>query len=283
MLDSMSEQERQRQETAANWASRAEVWDEWADRLAKFAEPLNQPLIEAAAVRPGARVLDLASGAGEPAIPLARLVGPAGEVVATDLVPEMMKGARRRARAEGLRNIRFERADMEALPFAEASFDAVTCRIGLMYAPDPLKALQEALRVLKPGGRAAFLVWGPHADNTHFQVCDAVLEHVMGIEPHEGAFSPTRLGDEGRLLGLFRAAGFADAAERSLRFAPRLDPATKFWRSQAALRLGDRLTRMDEAERSKLDDALAAGFERYREGERIAVSVHARLGSGRKG
>lgn len=282
MLASMSEQERQRQETAANWASRAAIWDEWADKLAKFAEPLNQPLIEASGAKPGARVLDLASGAGEPAIPLARLVGPSGEVVATDLVADMLKGARRRAAAEGLANIRFEQADMEALPFPDASFDAATCRIGLMYAPDPLKALGETLRVLKPGGRAAFLVWGPQADNTYFQVCDAVLEHAMGIEPHEGAFGPTRLGDEGRLAGLFRAAGFAEVAERSLRFAPKIDPATKFWRSQAALRLGDRLTSMSEAERAKLDGALAAGFERHREGDRIAISVHARLGSGRK-
>src|SRR5690606_2241998 len=106
------------------------------------AEPLNRPLIEAAQVRSGARVLDLASGAGEPAIPIARAVGPSGEVVATDLVPEMLKGARRRAAEEGLANIRFEQADMEALPFADESFDAVTCRIGLMYAPDPLRALK---------------------------------------------------------------------------------------------------------------------------------------------
>lgn len=278
----MSEHERQRQETAANWATRADTWDQWADRMAKFAEPLNQPLIEAAGIGPGARVLDLASGAGEPAIPIARLVGPSGSVVATDLVPDMMKGARRRAAEEGLTYIRFEQADMEALPFPDDSFDAVTCRIGLMYAPDPAKALREARRVLKPGGRAAFLVWGPHEDNTYFQVCDHVLEHVMGIPAHEGAFSPTRLGDEGRLAGLFKEAGFLDVEERSLRFNPRLDPATKFWRSQAALRLGARLEQMSEAEREKLDAALAEGFERRRDGDRIAVSVHARLGVGRK-
>lgn len=278
----MSEHERQRQETAANWATRADAWDEWADRIAAFAEPLNLPLIEAAAAGPGARVLDLASGAGEPAIPLARIVGPSGEVTATDLVPEMLKGARRRAEAEGLANIRFEQADMEALPFPDDSFDAVTCRIGLMYAPDPARALAEARRVLKPGGRAAFLVWGPQADNTYFQVCDDVLEHVMGIEPHEGAFSPTRLGDEGRLAGLFREAGFREVEERSLRFAPRIDPATRFWRPQAALRLGARLTEMDDAGRARLDDALARRFERHREGDRVAISVHARLGVGRK-
>ena len=101
-----------------------------ADQMADMADRFNQPLIDAIGVAPGHDVLDLASGTGEPALSLARRVGPSGQITATDLVPEMLEGAKRRARAAGLANIRFEAADMERLPFPDSSFDRLTCQIG---------------------------------------------------------------------------------------------------------------------------------------------------------
>ena len=108
--------------------------------------------------------VDLASGPGEPAVTIARLVGPDGGVVATDLVEEMLAGARRRI-ADGVGNLEAQTADMQDLPFADGSFDRVTCRFGIMFAPEPARAFAEVRRVLRPGGKCAFMVWGPRAQH----------------------------------------------------------------------------------------------------------------------
>ena len=121
----------------ADWAGRGRHWDRRADEVADQAARMNAPLIEAADIASGQQVCDIATGAGEPALSVAALVGAEGRVFATDLCPEMMLGARRRAAAQGLRNLTFRTADMLALPDADAAFDRVICRFGLMFCPDP--------------------------------------------------------------------------------------------------------------------------------------------------
>ncbi len=273
----MVDAEQQAGETFDNWRSRSANWNHWADRLEKQQRGLNEPLIEAAQIEAGQTVLDMASGTGEPALSIAAIVGAGGRVTATDLVPEMLAGARRRAAEKGLGNMAFETADMQSLPFADEKFDRVTCRLGLMYVPRPDQALEEVHRVLRPDGRTVFLVWGRHEENYQFIVLDEVLWREMGIEPHEGGFTPTRFGDEGDLPAVFEAAGFRTVEERVLRFQPRIDPSTGFWRAQIALRLGERLEQLGDAERDRLDQAMAQGFERYRDGDRIKLKTTARL------
>jgi len=271
---------KQQQETRDNWSLRAGEWNQQADHMAKLAKGLNEPLIAAAAVAPGQQVLDLASGVGEPALSMARLVGPQGQVTATDLVAGMLAGAERRAGEQGLTNMRFQITAMEELPFPDDSFDAVTCRLGLMYTPSPEVAAAQARRVLRTGGRAAFLVWGPQEDNSQFVIVDRVLRDVAGIDPHEGAFTPTRLGQNGALNQVLQAGGFSAWEERALHFNPRVDPASNFWRPQLALRLGDRLAAMDDDQRQRLDDAMRQAYEDLRDGDRAQLRVHARIGIG---
>jgi SAM-dependent methyltransferase len=271
---------RQKREAAANWAVRAPAWTELAPKVEKLARGLNEPLIAAAEIAPGQQVLDIASGAGEPAIPIARLVGATGRVTATDLTEGMLQGLEQRAKSLGVANMAFRQADMEALPYPDASFDRVTCRLGLMYTPRPEVALREVRRVLKPSGRAAWLVWGPTAENTQFTVLDRVLHDAFGVDAHEAGFTPTRFGLPGALTDLLRAAGFPRVEEREARFAPRIDPATGFWRPQLALRLGDKLAAMNEAGRTRLDRTMAEAFERYRDGDRIRLRALVRIGIG---
>jgi len=275
-----AERARQQRETAANWAARAGTWTEWAPKIEHLARGLNEPLIAAADVQPGQQVLDIASGAGEPAIPIAGIVGPQGRVTATDLTQGMLDGLKQRAAALGLGNMDFRQADMEALPFPAATFDRATCRLGLMYTARPEVAAAEARRVLKPGGRAAWLVWGPVEDNSQFEILDRVLHDDFGIEAHEAGFTPSRFGAPGAISAVLRGGGFARFEEREVRFAPRVDPATGFWRPQIALRLGDRLAAMSIAERDRLDRAMAAAFEPLREGERIRLKALVRIGIG---
>src|SRR2546426_1640353 len=117
-------------------------------------------LLDGADLRPGLRVLDLACGAGMPALAEARRVGPRGNVVGTDTSEAMLSLAREYAQAEGLTNVEFRAADAGALPFEDEAFDRVTSGFGAMYFPDLSRAIAESFRVLRPGGRLTWLAWG---------------------------------------------------------------------------------------------------------------------------
>jgi ubiquinone/menaquinone biosynthesis C-methylase UbiE len=269
------------------WAGKAPMWDRRADEIARLADRMNQPLLDAVGIEQGQVVLDLASGAGEPALSVARAVGPGGRVVATDMVPEMLAAARRRAGEESAKGTEkiarmdFEIADMEALPFPDAAFDRVTCRFGLMFCPHPERALAEARRVLRPGGRAGFMVWGPREDTTIFVVLAAAARAVFGDDPGFDLDTQFRLGAEGALTDRMSASGFADAKERELRFSPRVPVGHRFWEAQADMSLGSRLESASESERRAYHEAVEAELAAHRDGDSYQLYVHARIGLGK--
>lgn len=276
---------RETERVRADWAARGRHWDRRADEIAEQAARLNAPLIEAAAIAPGQRVCDIATGAGEPALGMAELVGADGRVFATDLAPEMMLGARRRAAARGLRNVEFRTADMRALPDADGAFDRVVCRFGLMFCPAPAAAVAEARRVLKPGGRAAWLVWGPRDDTTMFVVFAEAAEAVLGPLDSIEAIDfvrPFALGAPGALRAALEAGGLAEVEERAVRFAPRLPADAPFWRPQFDMAFGRALDGLPEAERRALEETVAAGFRRYRQDDTLHLAVHTRIATGVK-
>lgn len=140
------------------WDRAAEHYERtWSAQL----RPAQERLLEAAALRPGERVLDVACGTGLVSFPAAEAVGAEGSLMATDLSQEMVRLVREEAGRRGLGHVSAERAGAERLSFDQASFDVVLCSLGLMYVPDPGAALAEAARVLRPGGRFVAAVWGP--------------------------------------------------------------------------------------------------------------------------
>jgi SAM-dependent methyltransferase len=118
---------------------------------------LGARLVRASGVRPGDRVLDVAAGSGNVAIPAA-LAG--AEVVASDLTPELLDAGRTFAARRGA-DLRWEQGDAEALPYADDEFDVVLSCLGIMFAPHHLTAADEVLRVCRPGGRIGLLSWTP--------------------------------------------------------------------------------------------------------------------------
>src|SRR5580704_6331245 len=122
------------------------AWRKWHAQIAAFTRGATDAILEAAQLRSGMRVLALA-----------REVAPSGQVTATDLGPGMISLAEELARKKSITNIEFHEASAESLPFADKSYDVLTCRFGVMFFPDLPKALRECYRVLKPGGRAAFV------------------------------------------------------------------------------------------------------------------------------
>jgi ubiquinone/menaquinone biosynthesis C-methylase UbiE len=206
--------DRFRQKLRQEWTEDETVaaWRKWQAPIAAFTRGATDALLEAAQLRPGMRVLDLASGVGDPALSIAEAVGASGHVVATDLGPGMIALAEELARARGLRNIEFRVADAESLPFAGESFDLVSCRFGVMFFPDQLKAFLECRRVLKSGGGVAFVVWGSK-EQPFAAIGDLLAKYVDQPPPDPDAPNAFMFGERGLLASRLNAAGFADARE----------------------------------------------------------------------
>jgi ubiquinone/menaquinone biosynthesis C-methylase UbiE len=144
------------------WASVAPSWGEHADLVEAHAAPITAAMLDAARPGAGDRVLELACGPGAVGIAAAER---AGEVVLSDIAEEMTAIAAARAAARGLTNVSTRVLDLEDIDEPDASYDVVLCREGLMLTLDPVAAMAEIRRVLRPGGRAAIAVWGPRERN----------------------------------------------------------------------------------------------------------------------
>jgi SAM-dependent methyltransferase len=198
------------------WRDGAAAWRRWRRQWQQQSRAATDQILRAAGLRAGMHVLDLASGSGEPALSAAEEVGPTGSVVATDLVPEMMDGLEEEARARGLHHLIVKQADMQQLPFHDRSFDAVTARFAIVFCPDVDRALGEIRRVLRRGGRAAFIVWG-RRDQPYFQVTAGIFARHVGRLPRDpGEPDPFAFAVPGSLSARLQAAGFRDPVEQTV-------------------------------------------------------------------
>ena len=172
------------------WAS-----GDYASMVETFLLPLGPRLVAACAIQPGQRVLDVAAGTGNAAIPAAQA---GARVVASDLTPELLDAGRRRADAAGV-DLDWVVADAEHLPFEDESFDVVMSSIGAMFAPHHQDAADELVRVCRPGGTIGLLSWTPEG-------MIGALFGTMGPfapAPPPGAQPPPLWGSEAHLGELF--------------------------------------------------------------------------------
>ena len=190
--------------SAAGWKQHWAIWE-------RAAQHVNARLVELARVDAGHQVLDIATGLGEPAFTVARRVGPAGRVVATDVSPQMLALAREGARMLGLQNIEFREMDAEEPDLPAHTFQAIVCRWGLMFLPHLSTALCKLRRLLVPGGRLAAAVWGPPERAPAMSLPMGIIRQTLALPPPPagtpGAFS---LADAGVLERTFTQAGFTE-------------------------------------------------------------------------
>jgi len=266
--------------SAADWAERADAWRKAASRSSETAEELNGRLLDAAGVRAGQTVLDLASGVGEPALAAADRLGPNGTLVATDLAPAMLTGLNGRLTEAGIGTVRCCAADMAALPFADGLFDAAHCRYGIMFADPVDAALRELHRVLRPGARAAFLVWGPRQDNTIFAVMEEQVSYFLGrTDDNAGMF---RYAGNGSLAAALGEAGFVSIEEQEIRYGRTEPVGEAFWRANLEMTYGRAVTDLPDSLRALIDERLEAGFANVARDGHYTLSAHFRLVVGEK-
>ena len=263
------------------WAERGAYWAATSPEGKSDMDAGNQAIIAAAEIGEGDRVLDLASGAGEPSISIALKVGETGNVTATDANPEMLAGARKRAENLGLQNISFEITEMENLPFPDNEFDKVTCRFGIMFPDDAVAAVREVLRVLKPGGVVCYMVHGTAAENDLYSVLRETVLGFLGEDPSPAHNRRFRFSGEGELTKLLTEAGFTDVSEERLSERQQR-PGGRFWQRLLDRSYGSKLGDLSEARMEELQAAIAEAFEPYKKGDGYEVLSTDRIGLGRK-
>ncbi len=199
-------------EPVRTWASAeaAEVWRQGAARRAQTLAVATERMLDQAALKPGMRILDIAAGTGDQSLLAARIVGPTGSVLATDISASMLAAAAQAAREAGLDNIQTHVVDASALDLPADSFEAGICRFGLMFVPDLPAALAGVHRTLKSGARLATLVWSTEASNPYIGLqLQLVREMGRMPSPAPSLARTVSLSEPGVLARALRRAGFS--------------------------------------------------------------------------
>ena len=258
--------------------------EKWKAKSAAMGQPVTDALVEYARPAVGMRVLDLASGTGEPAISLASRVGATGHVTALDLSAGLLEIAAQRAQARGLTNFTTQQADAHSLPFPDNSFDLATSRFGVMFFGEPRVAMQELRRVLRTGARACFLAWGPF-DQPYWQSMMGVVHHHVGgplLQP-DGP-NPFRFSEPG-LSAVLRSAGF-NAVEEETKTLPWAwpGPVEEVWEQAQSVSVPFRpmLERVPAGKWPEIHAEVHAAVRQYSDGEKIAFGASVVLASGTK-
>jgi len=187
-----------------------EIWGKYDAMEARLSAPLSERMLDLARIGPGMRVLDLATGRGEPAIPAGHRVGPSGFVLGVDSSAGMLAMAAQRATREGLTNVELlvrDAASPDGLP--GSGFDATLARWGLMYMDSPVAALINARRAMVPGGVLVAAVWAEPERVQWFTLPRRVLQRYRGVPPVDfGSPGPFRYSATERLRRDLQQAAF---------------------------------------------------------------------------
>lgn len=216
--------------TRRQWDQAASGWNAHTAQIREWLQPATEAMLEMAGVRRGARVLDVAAGAGDQTLDIAQRVGPDGFVLATDLSASILEFAKGNARRAGYENVGTLVADGESLEIDEGGFDATVCRLGLMLFPDPRQGLREMYRALKPGGGVCTIVFSrPETNPCVTTLLSTALKHA-GLPPRD-PYQPgglLSLGKPGLIDEMFRGAGFKDVATTRMAAPFRLPAARDY-------------------------------------------------------
>jgi SAM-dependent methyltransferase len=279
----MSSADRIKEQQRKHWNVSADGWAAWLEWIERNFAPVTEWLRTAAHWEPGAHILDVACGAGYPALTAATSVRPGGRVVATDISPRMIAVASRHAHSRGLDNIDFVEMDAEHLQLEDNSFDAVTNAYGLMFSPDTHGALHEAHRVLKPGGRLALVTWDELSKSPYFNVIMGVASTFLSLPPVDPAEpGPFRLAAARTLESMLRTSGFSDVRVDSSPMTVECASVNEYLQIFADVAWKAKLAGLSDVEAARFREALAEAVGPFMKGGRLRLVATSLCASGRK-
>jgi len=213
----------------ATWAGLSAGWDRWDSVIMEQLGPVGAAMIERLDLAEDQQHLDIASGTGEPGLSIAKR-SPKGRVVLTDLAPEMLEVAARRAGEQGVANIETKVCSADDLPFDDATFDSVSVRFGYMFFPDMGRATAEFVRVLEPGGRLCSSVWVKPEENPWTAIAmQAIATEAVLAPPDPNGPNMFRCAAPGCVRDLYEAAGLRDVAEWDVRVELVTESPAQYW------------------------------------------------------
>lgn len=258
-----------REQQKATWNKFSPGWKKWDDLMMDFLKPMGDEIIRQLNLKDTDVVLDVAAGTGEPGLTIASKLK-SGKVIITDLAEDMLAIARENAAKRGIKNIETRACDVCELPFADNTFDAVSCRFGFMFFPDMLLAAKEMVRVLKPGGRIATSVWNVPEKNFWVTAIGGTINRNMQLPaPPPGAPGMFRCAESGLIQNLFKQAGLKNTSEKEVTGKLKSGTVDVYWNmlTEVAAPFVAALGKADDAMKEKIrEEVFQAVNQKYPDG-----------------
>ena len=258
-----------REQQKATWNKFSPGWKKWDDLMMDFLKPMGDEIIRQLNLKDTDVVLDIAAGTGEPGLTIASKLK-SGKVIITDLAEDMLAIARENAAKRGIKNIETRACDVCELPFADNTFDAVSCRFGFMFFPDMLLAAKEMVRVLKPGGRIATSVWNVPEKNFWVTAIGGTINRNMQLPaPPPGAPGMFRCAESGLIQNLFKQAGLKNTSEKEVTGKLKSGTVDVYWNmlTEVAAPFVAALGKADDAMKEKIrEEVFQAVNQKYPDG-----------------
>ena len=257
------------------WRSVSDGWRKNDSQLRDNAGCVTQRMLDLANIETGHSVLDIASGTGEPAIPAAHRVGESGRVIGIDLVDEMLTIARDKAQLQNLKNIDFQTVDGTGLDFDAASFDAVTCRWGLMFMPEPQTSLQQIHHVLKEDGQLIAACWAEPERNPFFTHAMSILMKHMEV-PQSAPKAPGvfAFADREYFEETLRASGFQSVTIEDISFNMiEVSSGEEYWQMMKELAgpIVQLTKQMDQASYDAFSEEVITSADALKQGDSLSM------------